>query len=105
MRKPEIDYILTTMLETHGNVSDLNITVDKPLQVESSGQLTAVPIQPPLEKLTPFQTEMFALNLINQDRRLSEILNREGKIQGQYIFTERLLLYSYEEARNPHPNY
>jgi twitching motility protein PilT len=85
MRKPEIDYILTTMLETHGNVSDLNITVDKPLQVESSGQLTAVPIQPPLEKLTPFQTEVFALNLINQDRRLSEILIREGSCDSSYF--------------------
>src|SRR3989337_4363455 len=87
MRKPEIDYILTTMLETHGNVSDLNITVDKPLQVESSGQLTAVPVQPPLEKLTPFQTEIFALNLINQDRRLSEILIREGSCDSSYYLT------------------
>src|SRR3972149_572180 len=87
MRKPEIDYILTTMLETHGNVSDLNITVDKPLQVESSGQLTPVPIQPPLEKLTPFQTEIFALNLINQDRRLSEILIKEGSCDSSYFLT------------------
>jgi len=87
MRKPEIDYILTTMLETHGNVSDLNITVDKSLQVESSGQLTPVTIQPPLEKLTPFQTEIFALNLINQDRRLSEILIREGSCDSSYYLT------------------
>ena len=28
MRKQQIDYILTTMLESHDNVSDLNVTVD-----------------------------------------------------------------------------
>jgi hypothetical protein len=41
MRKQEVDYILTRMLDSHGNVSDLNITVGRPFQVESSGQLTA----------------------------------------------------------------
>ena len=39
MRKPEIDYILGKMLDSFKNVSDLNITVGKPFQVESSGQL------------------------------------------------------------------
>ena len=29
MRRQEIDHILTAMLESHDNVSDLNITVDK----------------------------------------------------------------------------
>ncbi|NDF00466.1 MAG: twitching motility protein, partial [Verrucomicrobia bacterium] len=44
MRTNELDYILTTMLDSNKDVSDLNITVDKPLQVESSGQLVGVPI-------------------------------------------------------------
>jgi len=47
MKKAEIDHILTTMLEAFGNISDLNITVGKACQVETSGQLTAVPIDPP----------------------------------------------------------
>ena len=85
MRKAEIDHILTTMLETYGNISDLNITVGKPCQVESSGQLTAVPIVPPIEKLTPFQAEVFALSLINSDRRLTEILIREGSCDCSYF--------------------
>lgn len=34
MRKQEIDFILAKMLDSHGNVSDLNITVGKPFQVE-----------------------------------------------------------------------
>jgi len=42
MTKAELDYILGTMLDSNKNVSDLNITVDKPLQVESSGELVAV---------------------------------------------------------------
>ncbi|HOK06964.1 MAG TPA: PilT/PilU family type 4a pilus ATPase [Syntrophales bacterium] len=84
MRKQEIDYILGRMLDAYGNVSDLNITVGKPFQVETSGELTGVPIDPPFEKLTPFQTEIFALNLINQDRRLTETLLREGSCDSSY---------------------
>jgi twitching motility protein PilT len=56
MRRNELDYILGTMLDSNKDVSDLNITVDKPLQVESSGQLVPVSVQPPVEILTPFQT-------------------------------------------------
>ena len=84
MKKQEIDYILSRMLDSHTNVSDLNITVGKPFQVESAGQLTAVDIEPPVLKLTPFQTEIFALNLINQDRRLTETLIREGSCDSSY---------------------
>ena len=85
MRKAEIDHILTTMLEAFGNISDLNITVGKPCQVESSGQLAAVPIEPPIEELTPFQAEIFALNLINADRRLTEILIQQGSCDCSYF--------------------
>ena len=84
MRKQEIDYILTRMLDSYGNVSDLNITVGKPFQVETSGLLTGVDIDPPFQELTPFQSEVFALNLINQDRRLSQILLTEGSCDLSY---------------------
>ncbi|MBL7178960.1 MAG: PilT/PilU family type 4a pilus ATPase [Desulfobacterales bacterium] len=84
MKKQEIDYILARMLDAYNNVSDLNITVGKPFQVETSGQLTGVEIDPPFAELTPFQTEIFALNLINQDRRLTEILLREGSCDSSY---------------------
>ena len=62
MRRPELDYILTTMLdsakETGGvlsgkkDVSDFNFTVDKPLQVEQSGELNPVYTNPPIASLT-----------------------------------------------------
>jgi twitching motility protein PilT len=84
MRKQEIDYILGKMLDSHGNVSDLNITVGKSFQVESSGQLVTIDFDPPLEKLTPFQTEIFALNLINYDRRLTEMLLSQGSCDSSY---------------------
>jgi twitching motility protein PilT len=84
MRKQEIDYILGRMLDSHDNVSDLNITVGKPFQVESSGQLAGVEIDPPFAKLTPFQAEIFALNLINQDRRLTETLLAQGSCDSSY---------------------
>jgi len=84
MRKQEIDYILGKMLDAHKNVSDLNITVGKSFQVESSGQLTGVEMDPPFLNLTPFQTEIFALNLINQDRRLTEILLSQGSCDSSY---------------------
>jgi len=84
MRKQEIDYVLAKMLDSHDNVSDLNITAGKPLQVESSGQLTAVELDPPLQELTPFQSEIFALNLINQDRRLTETLLSDGSCDSSY---------------------
>jgi twitching motility protein PilT len=84
MRKQEIDYILARMLDSHNNVSDLNITVGRPFQVETSGQLIPVPFDPPLENLTPFQTEIFAMNLINQDRRLTEMLLTQGSCDSSY---------------------
>jgi twitching motility protein PilT len=84
MQKQQIDYILTRMLDSFGNVSDLNITAGKPFQVESSGQLAAVEIDPPFPELTPFQTEIFALNLINGDRRLTDDLIRRGSCDLSY---------------------
>jgi len=100
MRKAEIDDILSAMLDSHDNVSDLNVTVDRPFQVESAGQLVGVPVTPSIENLTPFQTEIFALNLINGDRRLCQLLVEQGSCDTSYslpgkarfrvnIFTQR----------------
>ncbi len=84
MKKQEIDHILTKMLDSHNNVSDLNLTVGKPLQVESAGELVEVEMDPEFKELTPFQTEVFALNLINQDRRLTEMLLEHGSCDLSY---------------------
>jgi twitching motility protein PilT len=84
MTRQEIDHIMTRMLDSRKNVSDLNITVGKPFQVESAGVLIPVDLEPPFDGLTPFQTEVFALNLINRDRRLTEILLNEGSCDLSY---------------------
>ncbi len=84
MRQQQIDQLLSTMLSSYDDVSDINITVDKPFQVESSGELKPVSTNPPIERLTPFQTEIFALNLINGDRRLTKTLLTEGSCDSSY---------------------
>jgi twitching motility protein PilT len=89
MTKAELDYILGTMLDSHRNVSDLNITVEKPLQVESSGELVGVAIDPPVEKLTPFQTETIALNIMNRNRRLTEDLIKTGSCDCSYSLGQK----------------
>ena len=93
MRKSEIDDLLAAMLESHDNVSDLNVTVDRPLQVEAAGELVAVPVDPPIDTLTPFQTEIFALNLINSDRRLTEHLVQTAFYQLKFGKLPRCAVY------------
>jgi twitching motility protein PilT len=84
MKKQEIDHILARMLDSYENVSDLNLTVGRPLQVESSGELLSVDMKPFFSELTPFQTERIALNLINNDRILTDRLINEGSCDLSY---------------------
>ncbi|MFH1090516.1 MAG: PilT/PilU family type 4a pilus ATPase [Pseudomonadota bacterium] len=84
MQQAQTDYILTKMLESQKNVSDLNVTVGKSFQVESSGQLLPVDLRPKINEISPFQAEIFALNLLRGDRRLTEILLREGSCDLSY---------------------
>jgi len=87
MRQADINFILERMLESHDGVSDLNFTVAKPPQVEASGELTAVRIDPRFESLTPFQTETLALHLIQGDRRLTQMLVSRGSCDCSYALT------------------
>jgi twitching motility protein PilT len=87
MRRTELDLLMTAMVESQPEVSDLNMTVDKPLQVESYGQLTPVAVEPPITILTPFQTELIALNLIGANRRLTEDLLRTGSCDASYTLS------------------
>src|SRR5205823_12894388 len=70
MRLPVLDKILSAMLHTHPGISDLNFSVGHPLQVETFGELKSALIDPPIENLTPYQTEQIALALMQGDRRL-----------------------------------
>ncbi len=84
MRKQEIEYLLARMLDSHQDISDLNITVGKPLQVESSGELKTVETDFSPAEITPFQAEIFALNLINRNRPLLLTLVTEGSCDASY---------------------
>ena len=89
MRRNEVDFVLTTLLEAHPDASDIIFTVDRPIQVEVSGQLIPVPVQPPIEKLSPFQTELFALNLVGGSPRLTDSLIRGGSCDSSYSLGDR----------------
>src|SRR6478735_11594799 len=89
MRRPELDIILGSMLDSQPEVSDLLFTVDKPLQVESFGELKSVQSEPPIEKLTPFQTEMIALNLIGENQWHIEDLLRRGSCDSAYTLADK----------------
>jgi twitching motility protein PilT len=84
LKKQEIDHILARMLDSYDNVSDLNITVGKPFQVETAGELAIVDMEPRFDEITPFQAEIFVLNLLNQNRRLTENLLLEGSCDSSY---------------------
>jgi twitching motility protein PilT len=89
MRRNELDYILGTLLDFRANVSDLLFTVDKPPQVETEGVLVPVPLDPPIETLSPFQTEMIALNLIGGNPRLLDDLLRTGSCDTSYTLIDK----------------
>lgn len=84
MQKSEVDYILTRLLDSQENVSDINITVGKPFQVEASGELVQVDVEEGFKLLTPFQAETFAMTMIDGDRRLIETLLTQGSCDMSY---------------------
>jgi twitching motility protein PilT len=89
MRRPELDTILTTMLASQPEVSDVLFTVDRPPQVESYGELKPVVLDPPIGKLTPYQTELIALNIIGDNFQHIEHLLRQGSCDVAYALSEK----------------
>ncbi|MGD0351370.1 MAG: PilT/PilU family type 4a pilus ATPase [Verrucomicrobiota bacterium] len=89
MRRPELDHILTTMLASQPEVSDVLFTVGRPPQVESYGELKPVVLEPPIEKLTPFQTETIALNIIGDNLWQTEDLLRHGSCDASYGLSDK----------------
>jgi len=90
MKQTEIDYWITSMLASYENVSDLNITVGKSLQVESAGVLMPVGVTPPILELTPFQSEVFALSLIGNNKRLLRDLVENGSCDLSYTLDDKV---------------
>ena len=81
MEKNLLDNMLSAMLNSYGSgISDLNISVSKPLQVEHDGDLKPVPLDPDLffQYLSPYQSFLMCYNMIKSDRRVIEDLMRSG---------------------------
>ena len=78
------------MLASHANISDLVFAVGKPPQVESDGALRGVSTQPAISRLSPYQTERIALNIIGDNRRLLRELLTRGACDCAYTLDDRL---------------
>src|SRR5450432_1373995 len=89
MRRPELDQILTTMLASQPEVSDVLLTVGRPPQVEAYGELKPVVLDPPIDKLTPFQIETIAQNIVGDNLWLIEDLLRHGSCDASYSLSDK----------------
>ena len=87
MRTPDLDKILSAMLKTYDGISDLNFSVGHPLQVEDFGELKQVFVDPPIEALTPYQTEQVALTIMQGNRRLIYDYLTTGSCDCSYSLT------------------
>ncbi|MCL4817890.1 MAG: PilT/PilU family type 4a pilus ATPase [Vicinamibacteria bacterium] len=84
----DLDPLLETMLDFSPGISDLNLSVGRPPQVELDGQLRAVPYAG-IERLTPYQTELIAMRLINGRRDTADKLVKTGSTDCSYSLTRR----------------
>ena len=89
MKRAELDALLLTMLETAPGISDINFSVGRPPQVEAFGVLRAANMNPPIERLSPYQTERIALNIVGSDRRLARELASKGSCDCAYMVNEK----------------
>ena len=85
MRKNEIDYMLERILQSYEDISDIIFTVGRPIQVVNSGLLQPVQFEDiPIVNLTPFQTEVFSLNLAQGNSNLMHQLVTTGSCDCSY---------------------
>jgi twitching motility protein PilT len=73
-----LEFILDKLMNAAPEVSDINMTVGHPIQVESGGQLLPVYFEPEIRQLTAYQTETLALSLLRGNRHLISTLLDTG---------------------------
>ena len=80
--------IIERMLMVSDKISDLNFSVGQLPQVEINGKLT--PVQPlGLQKLTPYQTEVIAMTLLQENSEAAERLVQTGTADLSYSLPSR----------------
>src|SRR5687767_7560540 len=84
----DLDPMLESMLDAAPGISDLNLSVGRPPQVEVDGQLRPVAFAG-LERLMPYQTELIAMRLLAGKRDLAEKLVRTGSVDLSYSLMRR----------------
>lgn len=84
MRRPELDELLRTLINSGERISDINFTPGKPPQVEIDGELRFPFVEPPLPELTPFMTEQVALCLVHERQELLRQLLEHGSCDCAY---------------------
>src|SRR5260370_28989474 len=84
----DVDPLLEAMLDAAPGISDLNLSVGRPPQVEVDGQLRSVSYAG-IEKLLPYHTELIALRLLANKRDLADKLVRTGSVDLSYSLARR----------------
>src|SRR5262245_29703627 len=84
----DLDPLLETMLDAAPGISDLNLSVGRPPQVEVDGQLRSVSFAG-LEKLSPYHTELIAMRLLQGKRDLADKLVKTGSADLSYSLARR----------------
>ena len=84
----DLDPLLNAMLDTAPGISDLNLSVGRPPQVEIDGALRPVSYAG-VGRLMPYHTELIALRLLQGKRDLAEKLLRTGSVDLSYSLAKR----------------
>jgi twitching motility protein PilT len=84
----DLDPLLESMLDAAPDISDLNLSVGRPPQVEVEGQLRTVSYAG-IERLLPYQTELIAMRLLGGKRDLAEKLVKTGSVDLSYSLARR----------------
>jgi twitching motility protein PilT len=80
--------VIERMLMVSDKISDLNFSVGQLPQVEINGKLT--PVQPlGMQKLTPYQTEIIAMTLLQENSEAAERLVQTGTADLSYSLPSR----------------
>ncbi len=89
MKRAELDALLTAMQSFAPGISDINFSVGRPPQVEAFGVLREADVAPHVKKLTPYQTERIALNIMNGEKRLHRDLAEHGSCDCAYMVNDQ----------------
>jgi twitching motility protein PilT len=84
----DLDPLLETMLDSAPDISDLNLSVGRPPQVEVNGKLRPVSYAG-IERLLPYHTELIAMRLLANKRDLADKLVRTGSVDLSYSLARR----------------